>query len=50
VVCVSVRKQYGIELGQRIELDSRRTHSRENFAECGIEVGVGKKPLPANLD
>jgi hypothetical protein len=50
VICVSVREQYGVELWQCIERDPGRAHSRKNSAKRGIEIGVGKKPLAADLN
>jgi hypothetical protein len=47
---MGMRKQYGIERWQGIERDSGRAHARKEFAECRIEVGVGEKALPSDLN
>jgi hypothetical protein len=50
MIRVSVRKQYRVELWQRIERDSRRTHSGKKFPERGVKIGVGEKSFPADLN
>jgi hypothetical protein len=50
MIRMSVREQYGVELGQGIERNPRRAHSRKEFAKRGIKIGISKKPLPADLN